>query len=44
MSNLRKGVFFISLLILAAGILLRRPAIWLTGFGGVLGAIFVEGL
>ena len=44
MSNLRKGIFFISLLFLAAGILLRRPAVWLAGIGGILGSIFMEGL
>jgi len=44
MSDLRKGIFFVSLIILAAGILMRRPAVWLAGIGGALGAIFVEGL
>ena len=44
MSDLRKGIFFVSLIILAAGILLRKPVVWLTGLGGILGAIFTEGL
>jgi hypothetical protein len=44
MSDLRKGIFFVGLIILATGILMRRPAIWLTGFAGILGAIFMEGL
>lgn len=44
MSGLRKGIFVFSLLILAAGIFLRKPAVWLTGIGGILGAIFTEGL
>lgn len=44
MSDLRKGILFVSLIILAVGILLHRPAIWLTGIGGALGAVFMEGL
>lgn len=44
MSDLRKGIFFVGLIILAAGIVLRKPVIWLTGFAGVLGALYTEGL
>ena len=44
MSDLRKGIFFVSLIILATGIVLRKPVVWLTGSAGILGALFVEGL
>lgn len=44
MGDLRKGLLFVSLLIMAAGIIVRRPVIWLFGIGGVLGAIFMPGL
>lgn len=44
MSGLRKGIFLVSIVILAVGILLRKPAVWLTGIGGALSSIFMEGL
>lgn len=44
MSQTRQVILAVSILILVAGGLLRKPAIWLTGIGGILSAVFMEGI
>ena len=44
MSQTRQVILAIGILALVGGALLHRPVVWLAGIGGILSAVFMEGL